>query len=143
MLLEVLASSLRERQDRWGPRQGISAPGTCKSAEMRQRPTTWLTHVRLHISGDNTPPPSKKCRRNSLYKRLGAWSPTAVRWRPRLPAIRRAVGVARILALKHERYAQFGELYNEIEPARGANQNSVIRRSVPDARGLPHPRRLV
>jgi hypothetical protein len=46
---------------------GATSIGRCKCAEVRQLPTTSLTQVRLHISGDNTPPPSKKCRRNSLY----------------------------------------------------------------------------
>jgi hypothetical protein len=60
--------------------------GCCKSAEVHQLSTTWLPQVRLHISGDNTPPPSKKRRRSRFYQRLGVWSPTAVLWRPGLPA---------------------------------------------------------
>jgi hypothetical protein len=63
--------SLGGTRARWGYRQagmaGRASTGRCRFAKVRQLSTTWLTQVRLHISGDNTPPPPKKCRRNSLY----------------------------------------------------------------------------
>jgi hypothetical protein len=93
---------------------GATSIGRCKSAEVRQLSTTSLTQVRLHISGDNTPPPSKKCRRNSLYSAEACGPPTAVRWRPRLPAIRAGVRGRSNSRFEATAVRRIGELYNVI-----------------------------
>jgi hypothetical protein len=84
---------------------GATSTGRCKSAEVRQLSTTSLTQVRLHISGDNTPPPSKKCRRNSLYSAEACGPPRPCAGGPGYRRFARVFGAARIPALKQQRYA--------------------------------------